>query len=63
MRGTKYAPTFGSGGSANRVAPYDPATGLVAAGSGLTLGDQGGQRALFGEDSWKWMLIGPTERR
>jgi phospholipid/cholesterol/gamma-HCH transport system substrate-binding protein len=63
MRGTKYAPTFGSGGSANRVAPYDPVTGLVAARSGLTLGDQGGQRALFGEDSWKWMLIGPTERR
>ncbi len=66
MRGTKYAPEFGSDGSRNRVAPYDPATGLVAGSDrwqGVTIGDQGGQQALFGEDSWKWMLIGPTERR
>ena len=66
MRGTKYAPDFGSGGSANRVAPYDPRSGQVAGNGrwpGVTIGDQGGQQALFGEDSWKWMLIGPTEPR
>ncbi len=66
MRGTKYAPDFGSGSSANRVAPYDPVTGQVStdlAGGGVSIGGVGGQQALFGEDSWKWMLIGPTERR
>lgn len=66
MRGTKYAPHFGSGGARNRVAPYDPETGRVAgvrAGQGVTIGGQGGEQALFGEDSWKWMLIGPTEER
>lgn len=65
MRGTKYAPEFGSGRSSNRVAPYDPASGQVVGETvhGVTIGGQGGQQALFGEDSWKWMLIGPTERR
>jgi phospholipid/cholesterol/gamma-HCH transport system substrate-binding protein len=65
LRGTKHAPRFGGEGSRNRVAPYDPATGRVtgAGGQGVTIGGQGGQQALFGEDSWKWMLIGPTERR
>jgi phospholipid/cholesterol/gamma-HCH transport system substrate-binding protein len=66
MRGTKYAPYFGSGGARNRVAPYDPETGRVTgggSGQGLTVGGQGGEQALFGEDSWKWMLIGPMEQR
>jgi phospholipid/cholesterol/gamma-HCH transport system substrate-binding protein len=66
MRGTKYAPRFGSDGGRNRVAPYDPATGRVdgdLGGQGVTIGGQGGEQALFGEDSWKWMLIGPTEQR
>lgn len=64
LRGTKHAPEFGSSDGANRVAPYDPDSGRVAEGTGpVTIGDQGGQQALFGEDSWKWMLIGPTERR
>lgn len=49
LRGTKYAPSFGGG--AHRAAP----------GGAATVGSQGGQRAVFGEDSWKWMLIGPTE--
>lgn len=49
MRGTKYAPSFG--GSANRPAPH----------AGVRVGSQGGHREIFGEDSWKWMLIGPTE--
>lgn len=65
MRGTKYAPHFGSGGPRSRVAPYDPATGRVSStgGQAVTIGGQGGEQALFGEDSWKWMLIGPTEQR
>lgn len=66
MRGTKYAPHFGSEGGRNRVAPYDAATGQVEGlrgQQGVTIGDQGGEQALFGEDSWKWMLIGPMEQR
>lgn len=65
MRGTKYAPrpgTSGSSGRSYRVSPYDAGTGVVDAGDGrtLVLGDQGGLRTVFGDDSWKWMLIGPV---
>ena len=69
MRGSKYAPGYDGGdGSSARVSPYDPVTGSVDPGSGqrtggLTVGGQGGQRAVFGEDSWKWMLLAPLERR
>lgn len=66
MRGNKYAPRYPDPGRSNRVAPYDPRTGAVGKGAGaggMTLGGQGGQRQIFGEDSWKWMLIGPLERR
>ncbi len=44
-----------------RVAPYNPATGKVVAPNGqkYVLGTNGGQRKLLGEDSWKWLLIGP----
>jgi phospholipid/cholesterol/gamma-HCH transport system substrate-binding protein len=65
MRGTKYAPSFGSassGGRSYRVSPYDAKTGEVDAGNGNTLvvGNQGGLRSVFGDDSWKWMLTGPV---
>jgi phospholipid/cholesterol/gamma-HCH transport system substrate-binding protein len=60
VRGTKHAPRYGSAESANRVAAYDPASGAVATGAGMTVGGQGGTHALFGKDSWKWLLIGPT---
>ena len=75
MRGTKYAPSFGSAssnGRTYRVSPYDASTGLVDAGNGTTLvmggssgingeiRDQGGLQTVFGDDAWKWMLIGPV---
>jgi phospholipid/cholesterol/gamma-HCH transport system substrate-binding protein len=64
MRGNKYAPSYGGSGSANRAAPYDPRTGVVGNGDeGVTIGDQGGEHQIFGEDSWKWMLIGPLQHR
>lgn len=64
MRGTKYAPatdTAGSG-SSYRVSPYDARTGEVDSGNGttLTLGNRGGLRTVFGDDSWQWMLTGPV---
>lgn len=61
LRGTKYAPAFG--GSGNRVAPYDPASGMVLDDSGrpmAELGRNGGLETVFGDDSWRWLLIGPT---
>ena len=60
MRGSKYAPSFGSPGGANRVAPSTSGAGRLdrAVVTGL-----GGQQALFGDDSWKWMLIGPVKSR
>jgi len=61
LRGTKYAPSFG--GSGSRVAPYDPRTGAVQGGDGvpaLELGQNGGLETVFGDDSWRWLLIGPT---
>ncbi len=64
MRGSKHAPTFNDGGSANRVAPYDPLSGVVQGvdgNPGFTIGSQGGLQEIFGDDSWRWMLIGPLE--
>lgn len=60
MRGSKYAPEFGSSGSAHRPAPGGSAASRLGAAvvSGL-----GGQQAVFGDDSWKWLLIGPVRGR
>ena len=56
-RGSNYAPPPGNGGA--RVAPYDPTTGTLAAGGRkLVLSSNIGD--VYGEDAWKWMLIGPT---
>jgi phospholipid/cholesterol/gamma-HCH transport system substrate-binding protein len=69
MRGTKYAPQYPSpNGKGYRVAPYGPHTGTVdASGSGgkqsVTIGGLGGERTLFGDDSWKWLLVGPVSTR
>jgi phospholipid/cholesterol/gamma-HCH transport system substrate-binding protein len=66
MRGNKYAPHYPSPNGSNRVAPYNPRTGVVGMGAGspgLRIGGQGGEQQIFGGDSWKWMLIGPLERR
>jgi phospholipid/cholesterol/gamma-HCH transport system substrate-binding protein len=65
MRGTKYAPgagTTGSTGRSYRVSPYDAETGVADRGDGqsVVMGDQGGLQSVFGDDAWKWMLIGPV---
>lgn len=55
QRGPKYAPRFG--GSTNRVAPG----ATLADEPAVRVGTKGGLRDVFGEDSWRWMLIGPQE--
>lgn len=43
---------------------YDATSGL-AMGAGdlpLVLGSRGGQAGTFGEESWKWLLLGPLSR-
>lgn len=58
MRGSKYAPSFPSpDGASNRSAP------LGAQARTATVGGLGGEQALFGDDSWKWLLIGPVRAR
>ncbi|WP_182523604.1 MlaD family protein [Nocardioides dongkuii] len=54
MRGSKYAPRFG--GDAGR-APYGRA---VTDDPPVTIGRAGGLQDLFGDDSWRWMLLGPV---
>jgi phospholipid/cholesterol/gamma-HCH transport system substrate-binding protein len=43
---------------------YDPTSGLaIGAGNApLVLGSAGGQHEAFGEDSWRWLLLGPLSR-
>jgi phospholipid/cholesterol/gamma-HCH transport system substrate-binding protein len=43
---------------------YDPRTGRVFGPDGVTfvMGAKGGQQGLLGEDSWKWLLLGPVAR-
>ncbi len=50
-----------SGREGPLVGVYDPATGrIIAPGSGsYRLGSTGGQQRVLGEDSWKWLLLGP----
>jgi phospholipid/cholesterol/gamma-HCH transport system substrate-binding protein len=67
-RGPEYAPHYGGGsgsGTTNRAAPFGATTGSVVMPDGrrLTVTAQGGQQELFGEDSWRWMLIGPLTRQ
>jgi phospholipid/cholesterol/gamma-HCH transport system substrate-binding protein len=58
-RGAQNAPSY------NRspvVAKYDPETGTLTPTSsapGANIHDVGGQQQLLGEDSWKWLLLGP----
>jgi phospholipid/cholesterol/gamma-HCH transport system substrate-binding protein len=68
MRGYQYAPRSGASGSAGRsyrVAPYDARTGRVDTGTGqsLVLNAGGGLQNVFGDDRWKWMLMGPEAGR
>jgi phospholipid/cholesterol/gamma-HCH transport system substrate-binding protein len=56
-RGANYVPEPRDGSA--RVAPYDPETGSVADRQRFYLDSQG-VGDVYGEDAWKWMLIGPT---
>ena len=57
-RGANYVPEPGDGSA--RVAPYDPTTGTVGGAEQRFRLDAQGVGDVYGEDAWKWMLIGPT---
>ncbi|MGI5374976.1 MCE family protein [Streptomyces sp. CA-251387] len=65
VRGAQNAPGASGGyGGANQAAfvtPYDPETGTTVApdGRNVEIGSTGGQRAVFGKESWQWLLVGP----
>jgi phospholipid/cholesterol/gamma-HCH transport system substrate-binding protein len=65
VRGAQNAPGARSGsGGADRaayVSPYDPQTGLATGpdGRSVEIGSTGGQQAVFGKESWQWLLVGP----
>jgi phospholipid/cholesterol/gamma-HCH transport system substrate-binding protein len=65
QRGTPYSPDgrIGNPGAAYRGA-YDPTSGIIdgvvdANGNPVHLGDQG-NLSVLGDDSWKWLLVGPV---
>jgi phospholipid/cholesterol/gamma-HCH transport system substrate-binding protein len=47
--------------NAPHVSPYDPETGTTTGpdGRNVEIGSTGGQRAVFGKESWQWLLVGP----
>ncbi|MFE9440111.1 MCE family protein [Streptomyces sp. NPDC006602] len=65
VRGAQNAPgaTSASDGAnqAAYVTPYDPETGTAAGPDGrlVEIGSTGGQQAVFGKESWQWLLVGP----
>ncbi|TLQ42933.1 MCE family protein [Streptomyces marianii] len=66
VRGAQNAPgpSGRSGGGADPaayVAPYDPETGTAAGPDGtlVEIGSTGGERSVFGKESWQWLLVGP----
>ncbi len=69
MRGGKYAPGSERSSSPGRAyrGSYDPATGLVegavdAQGNPVRFLDPG-NLSILGDDSWKWLLVGPVAGR
>jgi phospholipid/cholesterol/gamma-HCH transport system substrate-binding protein len=69
MRGGKYSPDSDSSASPGRAyrGSYDPATGLVsgavdAQGNPVRFLDPG-NLSILGDDSWKWLLVGPVAGR
>jgi phospholipid/cholesterol/gamma-HCH transport system substrate-binding protein len=66
-RGPEYAPDYDDPGrgDANRPAPFGATAGEVVTPDGerISVRANGGQQELFGEDSWRWMLIGPLTRQ
>ncbi|WP_425245008.1 MCE family protein [Streptomyces sp. NEAU-NA10] len=65
VRGAQNAPGARSGAKgadrAAYVSPYDPQTGLATGpdGRSVEIGSTGGQQAVFGKESWQWLLVGP----
>ncbi|MFF4354741.1 MCE family protein [Streptomyces sp. NPDC001530] len=65
VRGAQNAPgAQGAAGGANQTAyitPYDPETGTATGpdGRAVEIGSTGGQQAVFGKESWQWLLVGP----
>ncbi|MEU0965023.1 MlaD family protein [Streptomyces sp. NPDC005917] len=64
VRGAQNAPASTASGGANQTAyitPYDPETGTATGPDGrpVEIGSTGGQQAVFGKESWQWLLVGP----
>ncbi|WP_405473913.1 MCE family protein [Streptomyces canus] len=65
VRGAQNAPgtstTSGGANQAAYVTPYDPETGTTTGPDGrpVEIGSTGGQQAVFGRESWQWLLVGP----
>ncbi|WP_329227261.1 MlaD family protein [Streptomyces canus] len=65
VRGAQNAPgastTSGGANQAAYVTPYDPETGTTTGPDGrpVEIGSTGGQQAVFGGESWQWLLVGP----
>ncbi|WP_405873903.1 MCE family protein [Streptomyces sp. NBC_00005] len=65
VRGAQNAPgasaTSGGTNQTAYVTPYDPETGTATGPDGrpVEIGSTGGQQAVFGKESWQWLLVGP----
>jgi phospholipid/cholesterol/gamma-HCH transport system substrate-binding protein len=65
VRGAQNAPgasaAFGGMNQTAYVTPYDPETGTATGPDGrpVEIGSTGGQQAVFGKESWQWLLVGP----
>ncbi|MCL8010321.1 MlaD family protein [Streptomyces sp. AS02] len=65
VRGAQNAPggsaAYGGARQTSYVSPYDPETGTTTGPDGGTveIGSTGGQQAVFGKESWQWLLVGP----
>jgi phospholipid/cholesterol/gamma-HCH transport system substrate-binding protein len=60
--GSATQPAAGTAQSPVGVAPYNPLTGIIQLPNGQTyqLGDNGGQSAYLGDQSWQWLLLAPV---
>ena len=64
MRGAEHVPGPAAAEGSDQdpaAAAYNPASGEVQLPdrAPARLGTLGGEQRAFGEDSWKWLLIGP----
>ncbi|WP_369168912.1 MCE family protein [Streptomyces sp. R28] len=65
VRGAQNAPgasaSYGGANHTAYVTPYDPESGTTTGpdGRNVEIGSTGGQRAVFGKESWQWLLVGP----